>query len=426
MIIGINASFARKPNTGIGQVTINFLKKLIENHELRIMNHEFVLYLEEDLPEDIILPENPASSAGKFRKQVFLPLWKRDDLIRKIWWEKRLLPKKTKKDKCDVFLSLYQSATIFKKCHSERSEESRANIAGDNNSESFIAATQDDKRAKHIMIVHDIIPELFPEYLNNSRKKRYWNLTKKAIQKADKIVAVSSRTEKDLIRHLGIDPAKISINYPDVDEMYKTEVKKSESQKVLKKHDLRPGYILSGGGLEKRKNTDGLIRAYHNLLENNKKTRIINEIPQLVISGKLMPELAPLVTDAEKLIKELNLTQHVKLLDFVPQEDLPALYKNALVFAYPSFYEGFGLPVLEAMNAGTPVITSKNSSLPEIGRDAVLYCNPEDEKDIEMVLRNVILREHVRDELRRRGKERAKYFSWERFVEKMLNLTLSL
>lgn len=392
MKIGINASFARKPNTGIGQVTLNFLRKLSElsakdefasNGKVQTKDLEFILYLEEDI--NIKLPDN-------FQKRIFLPLWKRDDLIRKIWWEKYLLPKKVKEDNCDILLSLYHCPTIL------------------------------SNDVKHIMVVHDIIPELFPGYLNNSRKRKYWKLTKKAIQKADKIMTVSSRTEKDLIQHLGIESERISVNYIDVDEIYKRTVGAGHGLSVLNKYNLKPGYVYNGGGLEMRKNVEGLIRAYNMLLENNKKTHFINNFPDLVISGKLMPQLKPLVTDAEKLVRELNLTGHVKLLDFVPQEDLPALYKNALVFAYPSLYEGFGLPILEAMNSGTPVITSKKSSLPEIGRDAVLYCNPEDIRDIEMVLRNVILHEHLREELRRRGKERAQNFSWEKFVEKLFNI----
>jgi len=381
MKIGINASFARKPYTGIGQVTVNFLKKLIETKTKE--NLEFVLYLEEDI--DLKLPSN-------FTKRIFLPIWKRDDLIRKIWWEKRLLPKKVKKDNCDILLSLYQSPTVL------------------------------SNETIHIMLVHDVIPEIFPEYLNNSRKKKYWKLTKKAILEADKIMAISSRTEKDLIRYLEIEPERISINYIDVDEIYKKDVSDARSKKVLKKYGLNPGYILGGGGLEVRKNIEGLIRAYHNLLESNKRTRFIKEFPKMAISGKLMPGLAPLVTDAEKIVKELNLTQQVKLLDFVPQEDLPALYKNALFFSYPSLYEGFGLPVLEAMNVGTPVMTSKRSSLPEVGRDTTLYCHPEDGRDVEMVFRNIILNEHLRDELRRRGKERAKNFSWGKFVEKFFGI----
>jgi glycosyltransferase involved in cell wall biosynthesis len=187
----------------------------------------------------------------------------------------------------------------------------------------------------------------------------------------------------------------------------------------LKKYGLKSGYIYNGGGLDLRKNTEALIRAYGSLIESNKKLHFVKDFPDLVISGKMMPELAPLILDVEKLVKELNLSEHIKLLGLVPQEDLPVLYKNAEVFVYPSLYEGFGLPVLEAMNVGIPVITSKKSSLPEVGRDAVLYCNPEDIHDIAMVVRNVLLHDHIRDELRRRGKERAKYFSWEKFVEKL-------
>jgi glycosyltransferase involved in cell wall biosynthesis len=389
MRIGINASFTRKPNTGIGQVTLNFLRKLIERQEARGKRQglEFVLYLEEDI--DLKLPDN-------FSRRIFLPLWKRDDLIRKIWWEKHLLPGKAKRDKCDIFLSLYHCPTVM------------------------------SSKIKHVMIVHDIIPELFPEYLNNSRKKKYWNLTKGAVLKADKVIAISSRTEKDLIQRLGADPEKISVSYPDVDEMYKSEVQKVESQKVLKKYGIKAGYILGGGGLDVRKNIEGLIRAYHSLWESNKRTHFIREFPQLAIYGKLMPELAPLIIDVEKIVKELNLTRQVKLLGFVPQKDLPALYKNALAFVYPSLYEGFGLPVLEAMSVGTPVVTSKRSSLPEVGRDATLYCHPEDIRDIEMVLRNVILHEHLRDEMRRRGKERAQNFSWDRFLEKLFRVIENL
>jgi glycosyltransferase involved in cell wall biosynthesis len=174
--------------------------------------------------------------------------------------------------------------------------------------------------------------------------------------------------------------------------------------------------------LDKRKNIAVLIHAYKQLLEKNKTSLLIEDFPLLVISGKLMPELAPLITDVEKIIREENLTGHVKLLDFVEQKYLPALYRNATVFVYPTLYEGFGLPVLEAMNQGTPVITAKNSSLPEVGRDGVLYCHTEDERELGQVIKNVLLNKDLRESLSRRGKERAAYFSFEKFVEKFLNI----
>jgi glycosyltransferase involved in cell wall biosynthesis len=409
MKIGINASFLRKPDTGIGQLTINFLQKLMEfqisksqfpnklqNPNSKLQKHEFYIYLEEELPKDFKLPRNPSSSAGKFHTRVFLPIWKRDDLVRKIWWEKRLLSAKAQKDGCDVFLSLYQSATVF------------------------------PKNLKHLMIVHDIIPKLFPEYLGNARKKYYWNLIEEAIGKTDKILAISRQTEKDLVKHLNVSAKKITVNYIDAGENYKKDISETQSQKILKKYKLKPGYILAGGGLEVRKNIEGVIRAYKLLLEENKRKKFMGEFPKLVIFGKLIPRLAPLITDAEKLVKELNLTRYVRLLDHTPGKDMPAIFKNSLMFVYPSFYEGFGIPILEAMNQGMPVVTSKTSSLPEVGADGVLYCDPKDIKDIAMVMKNILLNKDLRATLSRRALERAGKFSWEEFVKKILNIANEL
>ncbi|MFA6550837.1 MAG: glycosyltransferase, partial [Candidatus Gracilibacteria bacterium] len=234
MRVGINASFLRKQNTGIGQVSANFLKKIaeVESSKSKILkgNTEFFIYLEEDV--DLKLPESDVLSGVRFHKRIFLPPYKRDDLIRRIWWEKYLLPKKVREDKCDILFSLYQSATSL------------------------------EKSAKHIMLVHDIIPKLFPQYLNNWRKKIYQKLTEEAIKKTDKIIAISHRTEKDLIRHLGIDAKKITVSYIDVAEIYKKEVSEEESARVLKKYNLEAGYIYNGGGLEVRKNVEGVMRAY--------------------------------------------------------------------------------------------------------------------------------------------------------------------
>ncbi len=390
MRIGINASFLRKQQSGIGQVTSGFLKDILKKKDLRKLlparglskqeKIEVYLYLEEDIP--ISLPDN-------FHKRIFLPPWRRDDLIRKIWWEGRILPKKAVKDQCDLFISLYQCPTVL------------------------------DKTIPHIMVVHDIIPRLFPAYLNNARKRAYWKLTEKAIKKADKIISISKRTEKDLIQHLHINPSVISAAYIDVDDTFKKRTSQNQGLKTMRKYGLKPGYIYGGIGLEMRKNVEGVVRAYKYLLERNKNEHFMETLPKLVISGKLMPQLAPLVTDAEKLVRELNLTRQVKLLDFIPPDHLPALYKNASLFLFPSHYEGFGMPVLEAMNQGVPVITAKGSSLPEVGRDSVLYCNSHEVRDIAMVMKNVLMNKNLRETLARKGKERATYFSWDVFTKKV-------
>lgn len=392
MRVGINASFLRKPATGIGQVTWHFLEELSRIIDASSKSGskrkeiEFVLYLEEDVPSDIRISE-------RFERHVFLPFWwRRDDLIRKILWEKCAFPRRAKKDGCDILLSLYQSATVA------------------------------PKGVKHIMLVHDIIPRLFPEYLDNARKRKYQRLIERAISKADKIVSVSTKTEKDLINHLGVSPKKITIGPVDVDPIFKGKVSAKKSGETMKRYRLQPGYIYLGGGLEKRKNAEGLLRAYKLLVERNKKEKFLSAIPKLVISGKLMPQLAPLVVDVEKLVKELNLSTRVRILGFVPQEDLPALYANACLFVFPSLYEGFGMPVLEAMSRGVPVMTSKTTSLPEVGKDAVLYCDPESVEDMAMMMKKALLDKELRATLGFRGKDRSLDFSWERFTRKILRM----
>ena len=378
MRVGINASFLRKPNTGIGQVTLNFLRKVSESSHV-----EYILYLEEPLPNGLGIPRH-------FREQVLLPWWKRDDLIRKLWWERCLVPKRAKRDGCDVFISLYQSATVM------------------------------PKNIRHIMVVHDIIPKLFPEYLNNWRKRRYWKSVEHGVCHADKIYAVSSRTEKDLVQHLGVPSSVVSINRIDVDPIFKRSVTPERSAEVMEKYHLSPGYLYSGGGLEMRKNVEGVLRAYRALLDREKTDHLAPGTPPLVISGKLLPQLSPLVTDVERLVRELDLTPFVRLLDEVPQRDLPALYAGARLFLYPSLYEGFGLPVLEAMSVGTPVVTSKGSSLPEVGKDAVLYCRPDDVNDMAATIRNALARRDLREALSKRGRERSKLFSWNNFADRLL------
>lgn len=380
MKIGINTSFLRKPATGIGQVTTHFLNELIKQvkEDKKYKNHKFVLYLEEDI--DLELPKN-------FQKKVFLPFYKRDDLFRRILWEKFSLPCQAHKDGCNLLLSLYQSATIIK----------------------YVCM-------KHVVLVHDIIPRLFPEYLNNFRKKFYQSQVEKAIYGAHMIMTVSDHSKKDLIEKMNVKPGKIFSNYISIDPLYSEDIFQNESDRVMKKYNLESGYIYSGGGLEVRKNTDGTIRAYKKLVDRNSK------VPPLVISGKLMPQLAPLVVDIEKLVKELKIEDKVKIIGYVDQEDLPALYKNAAMFVYPSHYEGFGMPVLEAMQVGTSVITSETSSLPEVGGETVLYADDESDEDLANKMEELLDDNELRDNLIVKAGEKAEEFSWKKFVDNFFDI----
>ena len=376
MHIGINASFLRKPYTGIGQVTTHVLNELAKRskEDKSMKNHKFFVYLEEDC--DIELPKN-------FHKKSFLPkFYKRDDLFRKLYWENRMVLKQARKDKCDILFSLYQSATINKYTD-----------------------------IKHVMLVHDVIPHIFPEYVNNLRKKIYWQKVEKGMYASNKIITVSEHTKIDLEKKLNIKGTKIIVDKISVDPIFQKECGEEKQKKVLQKYNLQAGYIYSGGGLEMRKNVEGTLRAYKKLRDD------WSEAPDLVISGKLMPELSPLITDVEKIAGELGLGNCVHILGFVPQEDLPALYKSAKLFVFPSRYEGFGMPVLEAMNMGTPVLTAKNSSLEEVGGDTVEYVETDEVDELCEKMKELLQDDDKLKGMSKKGKERTKEFSWERFVD---------
>jgi glycosyltransferase involved in cell wall biosynthesis len=370
MRIGINASFLRKPDTGIGQVSRGFVSELIKSHNSK---NEYFLYLEESI--DFKLPKN-------FHKRIFLPIWKRDDLIRKIWWEKFLLPKYVKQDQCDLFISLYQCPTFL------------------------------PKNIQHKMLVHDLIPKIFPEYLNNWRKKLYFYLSCQAIQRADEIITVSEWSKKDIHKFLDIPLDKIKTAYPSVGEEFFEKSSNDKDNKILEKYGVFGRYIFYIGGFDMRKNIPGLLEAFTKLSENYE----VNDI-NLVLGGEDKSRFSHLFTNVNEEIEKFGLADKVKLIGFVKQKDLPALYRNCEMYILPSFYEGFGLMPLEAMASGAPTAVSKTSSLPEVGGDAVLYFNPYDTEEMARVMGKVLRNNKLRLRLAEKGKERAKKFSWESFVK---------
>lgn len=299
-----------------------------------------------------------------------------------------------KNDSCEVFLSLYQSPTIL-------------------------------KNIPHIMLVHDTIPKIFTWYLDNWRKRFYYKQIDKGIKKANKIMTVSEHSKLDIERLYDVTKKKIAVNYIDCDPIFKNKTTKREIKKALRRFGLDENkYIFYVGGFDMRKNLAGLIQAYGALWEGyeNKK-----DCPKLALAGKFNKHLVPLVTDIETEINSVCSRfkipeDNFKLLGFVEQEDLPALYKGARLFCFPSLYEGFGLPVLEAFNSGCPVVTSQNSSLKEITnkKNAFIF-DLESDQDLANKIRETLESDQkiIDKKIAQAGKD-ADRFSWDNFVEKAL------
>jgi len=378
MVIGIDASFLRKPGTGIGQVTEQSLLALSRLPEAA--RHRFILYLEEYEDISSFLP-------GNFEKQVFLPRWTRDDVPRRILWERKLA-EKAALDGCDAFISLSQSATVFPK----------------------------ESGIRHIMVVHDIVPILFPEYRGKLTNRIHARVVAGAIGNADRIIAVSNTTKRDLALNLRVPEERIAVAYPDCAPRFRKAVSEAEADHVVRKYGIGPGYVYHGGGLEIRKNTERLLRAYAMLRKDR------DHVPPLVISGKIHAKNNPLATDVQDIVDRLGIGEHVKLLAFVPEEDLPALYRGALFFAFPSLYEGFGIPIVEAFAAGTPGLAGQTSgSVPEIAGSAALLVETRDVAAIAVGLERLLDDAPLRETLAERGRERLGKFSWEIFARTLFS-----
>lgn len=257
---------------------------------------------------------------------------------------------------------------------------------------------------KKVLTIHDLTPILFPE-THTRETSLLWNLTLKLIKnRIDVIVAISWNTKKDCLKHLGLSEKKIKVIHLGVDDKYKLKADKDKLRQELKRrYNLGSPFILYVGTLEKRKNISTLIKAFYKLKKEGIKHKLV------IVGSKGWR-----YKDIFEAVKKLNLQKEVVFTGYVPEEDLVIFYNLADLFVYPSLYEGFGLPPLEAMACGCPVISSNTSSLPEIMGDAGIMVDPFDVNDLALQMYNVLNSDDLSEDLSSRGLNRAKMFTWER------------
>jgi len=217
---------------------------------------------------------------------------------------------------------------------------------------------------KTVVTIHDLIFLRHPEYYNWIDTKIYAWKFRQTLREADRIVAISECTKRDIIELGGVDPAKIDLIYQSCAARFSRETNPQKQEEVRQKYGLPARYVLSVGSIEERKNTLLALKALHWLP---------GEV-NLVLVGKKTPYLRKLVAYA----KANNLASRLFLLHGVPDDDLPALYAGAEVFVYPSRYEGFGIPIIEAVRMGLPVVGCTGSCLEEAGGPDNLYVSPDD------------------------------------------------
>ena len=262
---------------------------------------------------------------------------------------------------------------------------------------------------KKFVVIYDIAFEHYPEYIENKNFQYLKRRVPEAAKKSNKIITISEFTKNDLIKKYSVDPGKIIVAHcaVNIENFKRTQLTTS----IKKKYNLPNDYLLYLGTIEPRKNIANLLRAYSKLPKNIK-----DQYP-LVLAGGGGWNDDEIKSEIENAKKDSQIIQT----GYVDEKDIPALYSGAELFLYPSHFEGFGMQILEAMACGTPVLTSNNSSLPEVGGDAAYYVDDKSIDSIRNGIEKLLSDPDLRKDLVKKGKQQIKKFSWKESAQKIID-----
>ena len=267
-------------------------------------------------------------------------------------------------------------------------------------------------QARSVFTLHDVAYRLYPQYHLLQNRLYLTLMMPRFLARADAVICVSEHTRRDALRYYPrLDPAKIHVIPEGVEPHFRPPAHLAELAPIRAKYGLPERFILYVGTIEPRKNLPTLLEAYAVLRQH------LPEVGLVIVGGK-----GWLYESFFQALKRLGLEQHVKLTGYVPEADLPKIIACARVFAYPSEFEGFGLPPLEAMACGVPVACSNASSLPEVVGDAGLLLPPHDGHAWQSALYNLLTDVELRSDLRERGLARARQFTWEETARRTLEV----
>jgi glycosyltransferase involved in cell wall biosynthesis len=267
-----------------------------------------------------------------------------------------------------------------------------------------------------VVTIHDVGYRVFPDAHTARRRLELELTTRWSVRAARHVLTVSQATKRDLVSWYGVDPERITVTHLGLSEIFKPPTDQRLIKDVQARYGLQErSYLIYVGTVQPRKNLTRVIEALAMTLAAGYEV-------DLVIAGKR----GWLSTPIEQRAQELGITHRIHFTGYVTEQELPALLAGALCFVFPSLYEGFGMPVIEAMACGTPVITSTSSALPEVAGDAALLVDPLDTNAIAAAIMQLIDNAALRETLRRRGLDRARLFTWEACARKTLEVLLNV
>lgn len=371
--IDIRPIMAAGLGRGLGIYTANLVKNLlIVNQE-----HHFSLFAARNQKIEEFLPQIPSTqhvTVAKLKRptrNIFL--W--DQVL---WWA--LL----KKERVEVFHSTVYGVPLVCPC-------------------------------KRVFTIHDLTPLIFPEFFKKFHHQAVYRFNFFTGKYADRIITSSQNSKQDIMHYLNIPDNKISVIYDGVGAQYRRLQSLEAIENIRTRYQIPGKFLLYVGGFDANKNLPMLVEAFKQLIQQK---HLPDKNLFLVFVGNLTPATEPL----REYVRARGIEEHVIFTGFVPEEDLIGLYNAAEVFVFPSIYEGFGLPPLEAMACGIPVIASKASSLPEVVGDAAIQVNPHSPEELSQRMFEILTNDKLRQELSHKGLERAKLFSWEQTARKTLQV----
>ena len=370
MRIGIDARMYGTSFTGIGRYTAELLRHLADLGT----SHNFVVFMRKEAYSSFQLPDD------RFKKVLA-------DFPHYSLEEQFAFPGIIKRENLDLMHFTHFNAPIF--------------YAG-----------------PYVVTIHDLTLSFFPgkKMTHYFQRFAYHLVIRNVTSKAKRIIAVSNHTKNDLIDTLRVPPSKIDVIYNGISPKFGID-QPTPRQELMQKLGLSKPYFLYTGVWRDHKNLVGMIKAFAEF-----NAEVGNQY-NLVITGQHNPAYH----EVPDIIRDLGITEDVHLVGLVSEPDLFALYKNALTYVFPSFYEGFGLPPLEAMQCGTPVIASNTSATPEVcGEGNALFFDPYSIDDMKNVMKTIASDPTVRQRLIDNGLERVKMFSWDKMTRQVLELYDSL
>lgn len=370
MKIGFDAKRILYNRTGLG----NYSRFVVNSLSTHFPNNEYKLYSPGKGIESLQNQINPVPSISfrypeGFTSKLFPSLWRSNVIVHDL-----------KQDQVDLFHGL--------------SNELPLSI-----SQSGIPS---------VVTIHDLIFIRYPQFYKYIDRKIYNYKFSKACQVANRIIAISEMTKQDIIRTYKINEEKIDVVYQGCDESFQQTITQEKKEDIRKKYNIPSHYTLYVGSIEERKNLLLIVRA---LLQLNKDIH-------LIAIGKRTP-----YTDiVETYIKENNMQQQVSILNNVPFEDLPVFYQMADLFIYPSFFEGFGIPIIEALHSNVPVIAATGSCLEEAGGPDSLYVEPNDVNDLSEKIDWILSTPAQAELMKKAGKEYVKRFTDQQIANDLMNV----